>query len=215
MNCPKCGKENPDGSKVCQVCNWNLEQITLNVNVINIRISWLAFASLVFGIMSIVFLPFTSWLWFLGVLSFPLGMLAMILGITSTIRIDRSGGRLTGTGFAITGMVTSIFAFLGVIPIAMQRMSRVSYQMVCCSSLSGIGKAMLIYSNDYDEKLPRAGGPDSRWTGRIPNWAADNRSDAYGLHAASRVFVEKLDKEMGRKAPLPKKSKRSFFLLST
>jgi hypothetical protein len=40
---------------------------------------------------------------------------------------------------------------------------------------------MLIYSNDYDDKLPRAGGPKSQWTGRIPNWAADNRSDAYGL----------------------------------
>ena len=182
MNCPKCGKENPNGSKVCQFCNWNLEQVTSIVDSINIRTSWLAIASLLFGILSLVCLPFTSsWLWVLGALSFPVGMIAMILGITSTIRIDRSGGRLTGTGFAIIGMVTSVFAFLGVVPIAMQRMGRISYQAVCRSNLSGIGKAMLIYTNDYDEKLPRAGGPDSRWTGRIPNWLADNRCNAYGL----------------------------------
>jgi hypothetical protein len=39
---------------------------------------------------------------------------------------------------------------------------------------------MLIYANDYDDKFPRAGGPNSVW-GTTPNWQADNREDAYGL----------------------------------
>jgi len=53
--------------------------------------------------------------------------------------------------------------------------------MVCGTNLSGIGKAMLIYSNDYDDKLPRAGGRNSMWGSRIPDWRANNRFGAYGL----------------------------------
>jgi hypothetical protein len=55
--------------------------------------------------------------------------------------------------------------------------------MVCGTNLSGIGKAMLIYANDYDDELPRAGGRNSTWSGRIPQWLADNRFTAYGLSA--------------------------------
>jgi hypothetical protein len=42
---------------------------------------------------------------------------------------------------------------------------------------------MLIYSNDYDDEYPRAGGRNSQWTFGIPNWMADNRYTAYGLSA--------------------------------
>jgi hypothetical protein len=49
----------------------------------------------------------------------------------------------------------------------------------CASNLSGIGKAMLIYSNDYENQLPRAGGRESGW-GKV-NWAAATRYRAYGL----------------------------------
>jgi hypothetical protein len=52
---------------------------------------------------------------------------------------------------------------------------------VCGTNLSGIGKAMLIYSNDYDDEFPRAGGRNSIWSNRIANWRADNRFAAYGL----------------------------------
>jgi hypothetical protein len=40
---------------------------------------------------------------------------------------------------------------------------------------------MLIYSNDYDDEFPRAGGRDSQWSFGIPNWLADSRFAAYGL----------------------------------
>jgi prepilin-type processing-associated H-X9-DG protein len=53
--------------------------------------------------------------------------------------------------------------------------------MTCGTNLSGIGKAMLIYANDYDDEFPRAGGPSSRWTGRIPDWKAPDRYSAYGV----------------------------------
>jgi len=56
-------------------------------------------------------------------------------------------------------------------------------RMTCLKNLSLIGKAMLIYSNDYDDEFPRAGGRNSVWGSRIPNWRADNRFTAYGLSA--------------------------------
>ena len=55
--------------------------------------------------------------------------------------------------------------------------------MVCGTNLSGIGKAMLLYSNDYDNEFPRAGGKNSVWSNHTPNWRADRRFVAYGLNA--------------------------------
>jgi hypothetical protein len=40
---------------------------------------------------------------------------------------------------------------------------------------------MLIYANDYEDKLPRAGGPASRWSGRIPDWMGPDRCGAFGV----------------------------------
>lgn len=53
----------------------------------------------------------------------------------------------------------------------------------CLKNLSLIGKAMLIYTNDYDDEYPRAGGRSSVWSSNILNWQADNRFAAYGLSA--------------------------------
>jgi prepilin-type processing-associated H-X9-DG protein len=61
------------------------------------------------------------------------------------------------------------------------RMVGYAYRMTCSSNLSSIGKAMLIYANDYEDKLPRAGGRASIWQPKINNWQADDRISAYGL----------------------------------
>jgi hypothetical protein len=53
--------------------------------------------------------------------------------------------------------------------------------MACGTNLSGLGKAMLIYANDYEDELPRSGGRESNWSDRIPAWNATNRFDAYGV----------------------------------
>jgi hypothetical protein len=55
--------------------------------------------------------------------------------------------------------------------------------MVCGTNLSGIGKAMLNYANDYEDELPRAGGRNSVWSAQIPQWDATNRFNAYGVSA--------------------------------
>jgi hypothetical protein len=63
---------------------------------------------------------------------------------------------------------------------ALARVRQLAFRMVCGTNLSGIGKAMLIYANDYEDELPRAGGRESTW-GPIANWIAANRNLAYGI----------------------------------
>ncbi len=51
---------------------------------------------------------------------------------------------------------------------------------VCGANLARIGKAMLVYANEYEGVLPRAGGPTTRWGGPVI-WTAVNRHMAYGV----------------------------------
>jgi len=88
-------------------------------------------------------------------------------------------------GFTLVELlvVIAIIALLmGILMPALARVRQVAFRMVCGTNLSGIGKAMLIYSNDYDDELPRAGGRNSVW-GQTLNWQAVDRFGAYGLSA--------------------------------
>jgi len=90
-------------------------------------------------------------------------------------------------GFTLVELlvVIAIIALLmGILMPALARVRQIAFRMVCGTNLSGIGKAMLIYANDYEDELPRAGGRNSTWAVQIPNWQATNRFDAYGVTAA-------------------------------
>ena len=89
-------------------------------------------------------------------------------------------------GFTLVELlvVIAIIALLmGILMPALARVRQIAFRMVCGTNLSGIGKAMLIYSNDYDDELPRAGGRASTWAAALPMWNATNRMQAYGLAA--------------------------------
>ncbi|MBN2313284.1 MAG: prepilin-type N-terminal cleavage/methylation domain-containing protein [Sedimentisphaerales bacterium] len=89
-------------------------------------------------------------------------------------------------GFTLVELlvVIAIIALLmGILMPALARVRQIAFRMVCGTNLSGIGKAMLIYSNDYDDELPRAGGRESTWSGSVSDWTATNRFSAYGLAA--------------------------------
>ena len=89
-------------------------------------------------------------------------------------------------GFTLVELlvVIAIIALLmGILMPALARVRQIAFRLVCGTNLSGIGKAMLIYSNDYDDELPRAGGRNAAWRGSISNWMADNRFAAYGVSA--------------------------------
>lgn len=70
--------------------------------------------------------------------------------------------------------------FLTVLVPVLRRPRSHAFRMICGTNLCGIGKAMLIYANDHEDKLPRAGGPASQWSGRIPDWMGPDRHAAFG-----------------------------------
>ena len=176
MYCSKCGQKNPDGLQVCRACGAALIQSTTQVPNLGIKTSGMAIAALVFGILSIFTCTLTA-------------IPAIILGIVSLVKIEKSGGSLTGRGFAIAGIIVPsvtlplIALLMGILMPALARTRQVAFRMVCGTNLSGIGKAMVIYAGDYDEAFPRSGGTDSTWSKNIPNYKASNRYAAYGVKA--------------------------------
>ena len=72
---------------------------------------------------------------------------------------------------------------LAVISSAMQMSRFDEYRMACADNLSQIGRAMLIYANDYEDELPRSGGRVSLWAPTIPDWSSPHRFGAYGISA--------------------------------
>jgi len=82
----------------------------------------------------------------------------------------------------LTVVLVCLFLMAVVVP-ASQIRRFYAIRMTCLKNLSHIGRAMLIYSNDYDDEFPRAGGRNSVWVSQISNWMAPSRLRAYGLSA--------------------------------
>ena len=102
MNCSKCGKENPDDACFCNSCGSVLNSTPTDAPAITVKTSGMAIAALVLGILG--FCTF-------GITAIP----ALIFGIISLVIIEKSGGRITGRGFAIAGIVTPVFGLLSLI----------------------------------------------------------------------------------------------------
>ena len=86
-------------------------------------------------------------------------------------------------GFTLVELlvVIAIIALLmGILMPALARVRQIAFRMTCGTNLSGIGKAMLIYANDYEDELPRAGGRQTEWGGTV-DWDAVDRFQAYSL----------------------------------
>jgi prepilin-type N-terminal cleavage/methylation domain-containing protein len=89
-------------------------------------------------------------------------------------------------GFTLVELlvVIAIIALLmGILMPALARVRQLAFRMTCGTNLSGIGKAMLIYANDYEDELPKAGGRNSTW-GAVAKWDAPSRQVAFGVDAA-------------------------------
>ena len=127
------------------------------------KVSAVAIAALVLGVLSV-----------LGGLT---GLPAIVLGIIGLMIIGTSGGRVTGKGYAIIGIVVPLVVFALMLGFVVPRFRGTAYRMTCGTNLSGIGKAMMVYANDYDDKLPRAGGSNPTWGRTV--WAAATRAFAY------------------------------------
>jgi prepilin-type N-terminal cleavage/methylation domain-containing protein len=91
----------------------------------------------------------------------------------------------TKRGFTLVELlvVIAIIALLmGILMPALARVRQLAFRMVCGTNLSGIGKAMLVYANDYEDELPRAGGRTTEWgTMTTTGWYAPTRAAAFGM----------------------------------
>jgi prepilin-type N-terminal cleavage/methylation domain-containing protein/prepilin-type processing-associated H-X9-DG protein len=86
-------------------------------------------------------------------------------------------------GFTLVELlvVIAIIALLmGILMPALARVRQLAFRLTCGTNLSGIGKAMLIYANDYEDELPRAGGRNATWGSLGTGWMAGSRQLAYG-----------------------------------
>src|SRR5512146_77163 len=85
-------------------------------------------------------------------------------------------------GFTLVELlvVIAIIALLmGILMPALSRVRQLAFRLTCGTNLPGIGKAMLLYSNDYQDELPKAGGRNSTW-GPVAAFDAQSRRQAYG-----------------------------------
>ncbi|MBN2137075.1 MAG: type II secretion system protein [Sedimentisphaerales bacterium] len=91
-------------------------------------------------------------------------------------------------GFTLVELlvVIAIIALLmGILMPALARVRQIAYRLYCGTNLSGIGKAMLIYSNDYDDDFPRAG--TTGWSANIANWLAATEVGAFGTAGTATI----------------------------
>jgi hypothetical protein len=198
MYCPKCNKENPDDAQFCNSCGSRLPENSPATEGVNIRVSKFAIASFVCALCGLIcslpaviatieyriLSPESDLVMVASGVSIIFTGAAIILGITALALIGSSGDRLTGYGFAAIGTaVPVILLFVICILPALRNTRSTAFRMVCGTNLSGIGKAMLIYANDYGDELPQAGGESSVWTAKIPDWKAGNRLGAYNLNS--------------------------------
>lgn len=145
MYCPKCGTENEDGREICSSCSWVLASVSTGP-LVDAKTSGLAITALVLGILSF----FTCY-----ITAIP----AIIFGIIALVKINKSGGRQKGIGMAIVGMalpvtLLPVMAMLAIMMPALNKTKALAQRLVCSTNLQGLGTALVVYTNDYDDKLP-------------------------------------------------------------
>lgn len=77
-------------------------------------------------------------------------------------------------------VIAIIAMLLAILMPALGRVRQLAYRMMCGTNLSGLGKAILTYSNDNDEDYPQAGGKlsDVTWTTDIGTFWTGETEDS-------------------------------------
>lgn len=147
MYCPKCGTENSDDAQLCTSCHWVLASVSITGKNPNAKTSGLAITALILAVLSF----FTFFLTMLP---------AVIFGIVSLVKIERSGGQLKGRGLAITGIVAPVILLpviallMGMMMPALARVRMIAKRITCATNISQLGKMMCVYANDHEDNYP-------------------------------------------------------------
>jgi len=112
-----------------------------------VRTSGLAIAALVCGLFGFLILP---------------GLVGIILGVVALIGIQKSQGRLRGTGMAITGLCIS-GAFMLFLPImaamllpALAKAKTRAQSIQCMNHVKQLNLALMMYATDNNDRFPPA-----------------------------------------------------------
>jgi len=163
MTCPRCGKEMPEGARLCPECSQAFAGMTPEPAPPRARTSGLAIASLVLGILGL--LPLCS-------------LLALIFGVWALVAIGKAKDRLRGQGLAIAG---TVLGGLGVLfQVAMLTLLLPAFNMAretgqtttCVSNARRVGLALQVYANDHDDALPAA----DRWQDDLAGYLKNTRA---------------------------------------
>jgi hypothetical protein len=71
---------------------------------------------------------------------------------------------------------------IALVPVLLAKPREQSARQLCAANLAQIGKLMLLYANNHNGALPRAGSLTTVW-GPVANWMVTNRYMAFGLDA--------------------------------
>ena len=148
MFCPKCGVENQEDAKLCRSCSWVLTSVGLTAPAPDAKTSALAIASLVLGILG--FCTF-----------FITAPVAIILGIVSLFKIEKSHGQLKGKGLAIAGIALPAIGLVLLMPMAillpaLGRARSMAQRAACMSNLKQLGISTMMYAQNNKGQYPTA-----------------------------------------------------------
>jgi hypothetical protein len=95
----------------------------------------------------------------------------------------KQGGtrRLSRTDTLALAALSLLLAAL--VPVLFAKPRERASRVLCGANLGRIGKAMLIYANDYEDELPHPGTKYTTW-GPLANWLGRDRKAAYGVNDA-------------------------------
>jgi hypothetical protein len=115
---------------------------------VKVKTSGMAIASLVLGILGLC-----------GITA----LVGLVLGIISLVKINRSGGRLSGQGLAIAGICVSGLMLFFSIPFmaaltlpALARASQKAQRINCVNNMKQLALAVRIYAVDHNDQFPPA-----------------------------------------------------------
>jgi prepilin-type processing-associated H-X9-DG protein len=113
------------------------------------KTSGMAITSLVLGLLGLFTCGVTS-------------LVGLILGIVALLKVNRSGGRLSGNGLAIAGICVSAL-FVLMVPIyaamllpALARAKSKAQTINCVNNMKQLALAVRMYANDHNNQLPPA-----------------------------------------------------------